>query len=68
LLGLAIGSDYSTVREDTGEIMKALKLTLLLAAVIVVPILLTKNNKRIRSGNEENIRYDIDDYVAEQGL
>jgi hypothetical protein len=48
--------------------MKALKLTLLLAAVIVVPILLTKNNKRVRSGNEENIRYDIDDYVAEQGL
>jgi hypothetical protein len=68
LLGPAIGSDYSTVREDSGEIMKALKLTLLLAAVIVVPILLTKNTKRVRSGNEENIRYDIDDYVAEQGL
>jgi hypothetical protein len=68
LLGPAIGSDYSTVREDSGEIMKALKLTLLLAAVIVVPILLSKNTKRVRSGNEENIRYDIDDYVAEQGL
>lgn len=68
MLDPAIGSDYSTVREDSGEIMKALKLTLLLAAVIVVPILLTKNTKRVRSGNEENIRYDIDDYVAEQGL
>jgi len=59
---------YYTVREDTGEIMKALKLALLLAAVIAVPILLTKSNKRVRSIDEENIRYDIDDYVAEQGL
>jgi hypothetical protein len=48
--------------------MKALKLALLLAVVIAVPILLTKNNKRVRSIDEENIRYDIDDYVAEQGL
>lgn len=48
--------------------MKALKWTLLLAAVIVVPILLTKTNKRVRPHDEENIRYDIDDYVADQGL
>jgi hypothetical protein len=48
--------------------MKALKWTLLLAAVIVVPILLTKKDKRVRPRDEENIRYDIDDYVADQGL
>jgi len=48
--------------------MRALKWTLLLAAVIVVPILLTKKNKRVRPHDEENIRYDIDDYVADQGL
>jgi hypothetical protein len=56
------------IREVTGDIMKALKWTLLLAAVIVVPILLTKRNKRVRPCDEENIRYDIDDYVADQGL
>jgi hypothetical protein len=52
----------------TGDIMKALKWTLLLAAVIVVPILLTKKDKRVHLRDEENIRYDIDDYVADQGL
>lgn len=56
------------VSEEMGDIMKALKWTLLLAAVIVVPILLTKKDKRVRPRDEENIRYDIDDYVADQGL
>jgi hypothetical protein len=48
--------------------MKALKWTLLLAAVIAVPILLAKKTKRVAPRDEENIRYDIDDYVADQGL
>ncbi|MEK6571766.1 MAG: hypothetical protein AABZ61_10385 [Bacteroidota bacterium] len=48
--------------------MKALKWALLLAAVIVVPFLLGRKLRRHRSRDEENIRYDIDDYVADQGL
>jgi len=56
------------VSEVTGDIMKALKWTLLLAAVIVVPILLTRKDKHVHPRDEENIRYDIDDYVADQGL
>ncbi len=48
--------------------MKALKWALLLAAVIVVPFLLTRKVRSVRTSEDENIRYDIDDYVADQGL
>jgi hypothetical protein len=56
------------VREESGVVMKALKWTLLLAAILVVPVLLLKKARPDRPVNEENIRYDIDDYVADQGL
>ncbi len=48
--------------------MKALKWTLLLAAILVVPVILLEKSRRVRVRDDENIRYDIDDYVADQGL
>ena len=48
--------------------MKALKWALLVAAIVVVPILLSKKGRHVPAPDEENIRYDVDDYVADQGL
>ncbi len=40
----------------------------LLTTVIAVPILLLKKDRGLPGGNEENIRYDINDYMASEGL
>ncbi len=48
--------------------MKALKWMLLLATVLVLPVVLLKKMHRVPIANDENIRYDIDDYMGDQGL
>ncbi len=48
--------------------MKALKWTLLFAAILAVPIFLMKKVRPVRPIYDENVRYDIDDYVADQDL
>ncbi len=50
--------------------MKNITLTALIAAAIVVPIIMKmkKDKKLIPIQTNENIRYDINDYMESQGL
>jgi len=48
--------------------MKALKWALLIAALLVVPLMLLKKTRPSPPSFDESLRYDIDDYVADQGL
>jgi hypothetical protein len=48
--------------------MKTLKWFLLLATVLVLPVVVWKKMRRVNLLNDENIRYDINDYMADQGL
>jgi len=41
---------------------------LLLTAAVAVPFFLLKNGKAFRQEEDDNIRYDIDDYIAADGL
>jgi hypothetical protein len=41
---------------------------LLLTTVVAVPFLLLRKIKEAEPGRDENIRYDIDDYMAAEGL
>jgi hypothetical protein len=41
---------------------------LLLTTVVVVPFLLLRKIKEAEPGTDEDIRYDIDDYMAAEGL
>lgn len=47
--------------------IKILKWAAVLAGVIAIPILLKKRYENVQRRNE-NIRYDINDYVSESGL
>lgn len=40
----------------------------LLSTVIALPIFLIRRKLAESGGNEENIRYDIDEYMATEGL
>lgn len=48
--------------------MKMLKWAAIFAAAIVLPYIIVRKVKLARVRNDENIRYDIDDYMADQGL
>lgn len=41
---------------------------LLLTTVVAIPLLLLKKDKRLRFIDDENLRYDINDYMAAEGL
>ena len=41
---------------------------LLLTTAVVVPLFLMKKGKALRRAENDNIRYDIDDYMAAEGL
>jgi hypothetical protein len=41
---------------------------LLLTTAVAVPILLLKRGKAFQQEEDDNIRYDIDDYMAAEGL
>ena len=41
---------------------------LLLTTAVAVPFILLKRGKAFRQEEDDNIRYDIDDYVAAEGL
>jgi len=41
---------------------------LLLTTVVAIPLLLLKKDQRLRFIDDENLRYDINDYMAAEGL
>ncbi|MCX6144553.1 MAG: hypothetical protein NTZ35_15195 [Ignavibacteriales bacterium] len=41
---------------------------LLLTTAVAVPLFLLKKGKAFRHEEDDNIRYDIDDYMAAEGL
>jgi len=41
---------------------------LLLTTLVAVPFLLLRKSKETEPDTDENIRYDIDDYLAAEGL
>lgn len=41
---------------------------LLITSIIALPLLLIRKQRREASGIDENLRYDINDYVAQEGL
>jgi hypothetical protein len=41
---------------------------LLLTTAVAVPLFLLNKGKPFRQEDDDNIRYDIDDYVAAEGL
>lgn len=49
------------------RLLNVIKWTAIVAGVIAIPILLKKKMEEAER-NEENIRYDINDYISESGL
>jgi hypothetical protein len=41
---------------------------LLLTTAVALPLLILKKGKAFRREEDNNVRYDIDDYVAAEGL
>jgi hypothetical protein len=41
---------------------------LLLTTAVAIPIFLLRKGKALRREEDDNIRYDIDDYMATEGL
>ena len=41
---------------------------LILTTAVALPLILLKKGKAFRQEEDDNIRYDIDDYVAAEGL
>jgi hypothetical protein len=41
---------------------------LILTTAVALPLMLLKKGKAFRQEEDDNIRYDIDDYVAAEGL
>ena len=48
--------------------MKRLTAMLLLSSLVAIPLLLHKHTRRMRRYYDENIRYDLNEYLAEEGL
>lgn len=41
---------------------------LLITSAIAIPLLLMRRHHRGTNGLDENLRYDINDYIAQEGL
>jgi hypothetical protein len=48
--------------------MKRLAAVLLLSSLVAIPLLLHKHNRKLRCFYDENVRYDLNEYLAEEGL
>ena len=48
--------------------MKRLTVLLLFSTLIAVPLILRKHTRKLCSLYDENIRYDLNEYLAEEGL
>ncbi|MBE0555723.1 MAG: hypothetical protein IH628_00695 [Proteobacteria bacterium] len=48
--------------------MKRLAAMLLLSSLVAIPLLLHKHARKVRRFYDENIRYDLNEYLAEEGL
>jgi hypothetical protein len=48
--------------------MKSLAIMLVLSTLVAVPLLLRKHTRKVRRFYDENIRYDLNEYLAEEGL
>lgn len=48
--------------------MKRVTIMLVLSSLIAIPFLLHSHARKVRRLCEENIRYDLDEYLAEEGL
>ena len=48
--------------------MKRLTAMLLLSSLVAIPLLLHKHARKIRFYTDENMRYDLNEYLAEEGL
>jgi hypothetical protein len=54
--------------ESTGGFVKKLSMLLMLASLAVIPFAIWKAVQSRRFDIDENTRYDINDYLAEEGL
>lgn len=48
--------------------MKRFAAMLLLSSIVAIPFLLHKHTRKMRCFYDENIRYDLNEYLAEEGL
>jgi len=48
--------------------MKRVTLMLVLSSLVAIPLLLHTHARRMRRLYDENVRYDLNEYLAEEGL
>jgi hypothetical protein len=48
--------------------MKRFAAVLLLSSLVAIPLLLHRHARKLQVLNDENIRYDLNEYLAEEGL
>lgn len=48
--------------------MKRVTLMLVLSSLVAIPYLLHTHARRMRRLYDENVRYDLNEYLAEEGL
>ncbi len=48
--------------------MKRLAAVLLLSSLVAIPLLLHRHARKVQSLDDENIRYDLNEYLSEEGL
>ncbi len=48
--------------------MKRFAAMLILSSLVAIPFLLRKHARKLRFLDDENIRYDLNEYLAEEGL
>ena len=70
LKGVSVAAVASSVsiHVSTGGSVKKLSVLLMLASLAVIPFAVWKAIQARRLDVEENVRYDINDYLAEEGL
>lgn len=58
---------FIPVQHHMNKLLKVVKWTAIIAGVIAIPILIKKKMEE-NEKNDENVRYDTNDYISESGL